>query len=228
MLSDPFFISHTDLSLSAINHFQIFKSLPDDDTTKNKPMPKNIIDNIGKKIRRIRGEQALTMQEVADGAGVSKGLISRIENMRTVPSLPVLINIILALNTEISDFFSDIEGMNGSKVFIQRKEDLKGFTKEDAKGFRYFDIINQPIGDLVMQATLLELEPGSHRKQLVTNGFEFKYILEGEVEYKIESESYFLKKGDSLFFDARLPHVPINNGEEKAVLLVIYFLKISS
>ena len=191
-------------------------------------MSKNIIDNIGKKIRKIRGDQAMTMQEVADNAGVSKGLISRIENMRTVPSLPVLINIIKALNTDINDFFSDIDSGNSGKIFIQRQQDLSGYTKEDATGFRYFDIINQPMGDLVMQATLLELEPGSNRKQLVTNGFEFKYVLAGEVEYRIEKDSYFLQQGDSLFFDARLPHVPINNGTEKAVLLVIYFLKDSN
>lgn len=187
-------------------------------------MPKDILENIGKKLRKVRQEQSLTLQEVAERAGVTKGLISRIENIRTVPSLPVLMGIIQALNVEVSDFFSDIETGNGEGVYIRRASELAPYSKESAIGFTYFDILNQSLGDLVMKVSILELEPGSKREQLVTDGFEFKYILEGEVEYKIEDKSYILKEGDSLFFDARLPHVPVNNSTRKVKMLVVYYL----
>lgn len=187
-------------------------------------MPNDLIEHIGKQLRKVRQEKAITLQQVADRAGVTKSLVSRIENMRTVPSLPVLMNIIQALEVDISDFFAGIKSESEGSVIIRRAGSLNGYTKENAIGFQYFDIINKTFGNMVMKAALLELEPGSQREPLVTDGFEFKYVLEGQVDYKIGDQNYLLTKGDSLFFDARLPHVPINRSGQKACLLVIYFL----
>ncbi|MFT5252321.1 MAG: transcriptional regulator with XRE-family HTH domain, partial [Flavobacteriales bacterium] len=63
---------------------------------------------IGKRIKEIRKASKKTISSVASHAEVSNGLISRIENGRTIPSLPVLLNIINALEVDVSDFF---EGM---------------------------------------------------------------------------------------------------------------------
>ncbi|WP_115619910.1 cupin domain-containing protein [Chryseobacterium indoltheticum] len=46
--------------------------------------------------------------------------------------------------------------------------------------------------------------------QVITDAFEYKYIISGEVSYMIGNETYNLSEGDSLFFDGRLKHVPIN------------------
>lgn len=67
-------------------------------------MEDNTIFKISNKIKEIRKEKGITIQEVADRAGVSKGLISQIENNRTIPSLLVLINIINALNIDLNEF----------------------------------------------------------------------------------------------------------------------------
>lgn len=187
-------------------------------------MPKDTIGNIGKKIRRLRQEKGLTIKELAEKAGVTKGFVSRVENVRTIPSLPVLLSIIQALEQEVADFFSDIEQNNTDSILIRRKENLYPYTKENAKGFRYYSIFNETISGLVIQASILELEPNSQRGQLTTDGFEYKYILEGEVEYEIGDEVFTLRAGDSLFFDASLPHVPANRTNELVRMLVVYFL----
>ena len=63
---------------------------------------------ISNKIKEIRKQKNITVQELANKADVSKGLISQIENNRTVPSLPVLMNIVQSLNLDLNDFFKDI------------------------------------------------------------------------------------------------------------------------
>jgi len=167
----------------------------------------------------------MTVQELANRAEVSKGLISRIENSRTIPSLPVLIKIISGLEEEINSFFEDIDQEEKQeRVIIRRSEELEGFTKEKAIGFLYYNILDASFGDLVLQTSILELAPKSKRKQVTTDGHEFKYIIEGEVEYQIGDDTYHLKAGDSLYFNARIPHVPINRSDKPVKMLVVYLL----
>ncbi|WP_370629788.1 helix-turn-helix domain-containing protein [Pedobacter sp. MR2016-19] len=60
------------------------------------------------KIKERRKELGITVQELADKAEVSKGLISQIENSRTIPSLMVLMDIIKSLEIDLNSFFKDI------------------------------------------------------------------------------------------------------------------------
>ncbi len=188
-------------------------------------MHNHILLEIGKKIRKVRRRKKMTVQQLADRAKVSKGLISRIENSRTIPSLPVLIKIISGLEEEINSFFEDIDQEDKPEtVVIQRAEDLQGFTKEKAIGFMYYNIMDTSLGDFVFQSTILELAPHSQRDLVTTDGHEFKYIIEGELEYQIGDVTYYLKAGDSLYFNARTPHVPINRSDKPVKMLVIYLL----
>src|SRR5690349_13611644 len=63
---------------------------------------------IAQKIRAVRLQKKLTIQQLADRAKLTKGLISKIENSRTVPSLPVFVGLIRALDVSLKDFFEDI------------------------------------------------------------------------------------------------------------------------
>ena len=93
---------------------------------------------IGKRIKEIRKNGSLTISEIAMRAGVTAGLISRIENGRTIPSLPVLLKIISSLDIEVTDFFSGLPQSNGANFIVSRKEDNTFIEKEDdAIGFSY-------------------------------------------------------------------------------------------
>src|SRR5687768_13941646 len=101
-------------------------------------MTEDIIIQISNKIKEKRKTKGITIQELADKAEVSKGLISQIENNRTVPSLLVLINIIRALNLDMNEFFNEIgQEQQSSKVIIKQEASYQVFEKEAAKGFLY-------------------------------------------------------------------------------------------
>ena len=177
---------------------------------------------VSKRIKLKRIEKRLTLQELADKSGVSKGLISQIENGRSIPSLPVMFSIIQSLDTGLSDFFVGLE-LDEPTVIVERADDYISFEKENATGFYYKRMMTRTLGASTVDLVLLDLHPGSHREEVCTEAFEYKYILNGEVEYLINGETYTLKKGDSLFFDGRLSHVPKNNTKEICTMLIVYF-----
>jgi len=188
-------------------------------------MTEDIIIQISNKIKEKRKGKGITIQELADKAEVSKGLISQIENNRTVPSLPVLFNLIHGLNEDIKTFFDDMhEHFTNGHVLIIRKGEEKAFEKEPVKGFSYKRILTKSLITQAVDFVLLELKKGAGRKQMIrTEAFECKHVLKGKIEYEIEKEKFTLEAGDTLFFDGRASHRLRNTGNSEASLLVVYF-----
>ncbi|MES2653097.1 MAG: XRE family transcriptional regulator [Bacteroidota bacterium] len=178
---------------------------------------------ISQKIKEIRKSLGMTVQELAERADVTKGLISQIENSRTLPSLLVLVQIIKALDVDINIFFKDINFEKTNPILIVRKEELTPFEKEDARGYHYQRIFSRSLKSSTIDLVLLTLEPGAQREPVVTEAYEYKYVIEGEVVYRFDEEDIILKKGDSMFFDGRLSHAPVNLSCNEATMLVAYF-----
>ncbi|NNE76547.1 MAG: helix-turn-helix transcriptional regulator [Pricia sp.] len=179
---------------------------------------------IGKRIKEIRKKNGNTINDVAQGANVTGGLISRIENGRTIPSLPVLLKIINTLNVEVIDFFHGMPKVNGTNFIVSRKEENTIIEKEDeAVGFSYTYIFGKQLTSLGFETVLLDIAPNSKREKVTTDAFEFKYVLSGECYYLIGEEEVLLREGDSIYFDGRIPHVPENRGSFTSKMLVMYF-----
>ncbi|KIC00620.1 DNA-binding protein [Flavobacterium sp. JRM] len=181
---------------------------------------------IGKRLKEIRKKNALTINEVANRAGVSNGLVSRIENGRTIPSLPVLIELIQSLNTDVSYFFEGVENTKNAKYIHIKKTDYQKIEKEDraeTKGFNYYHIFSKSINSIGFEAVILEVEPNCKREKVITDAWEFKYIIKGSVTYIIDDVEVIVNEGDSLCFNGRHPHVPENRTQENCIMLVLYF-----
>jgi transcriptional regulator with XRE-family HTH domain len=179
---------------------------------------------IGKKIKEIRKENKNTLDEIAQKAGVSKSLLSKIENGRTIPSLPVLLQILKGIKSDLNSFFNDFS-YDVTYTYIHKKaSDYTFYEKEDSEGFSYLSILSESFHNMVFQSAILKLEPGAKREKVVTDGFTFIYLIEGELNYILDKETLWLKTGDSLFFDGKIPHVPQNTTDKTAILLVIYLI----
>lgn len=180
---------------------------------------------IGKRIKEIRLQKDFKLVEIAIKANISKGLLSKIENGRSVPSLPVLFEIIAAIEENPASFFEGIKHLTQHPLYFLLKEaDYQPVIKEDSVGFNYFSIISQTFHDIIFNASLLILEPQAKREMVTTDGFEYIYLIEGDIEYKLGNENISMNQGDSLFFDGRTPHLKINNTPKTAKILVIYLL----
>ena len=187
-------------------------------------MEEDILIQISNRIKDRRREKNITVQELAVRANVSKGLISQIENSRTIPSLMVLIEIIKALEIDLNEFFKDIRSKsNDLPILVKRKNEYEHFEKEHALGFHYQRIFTKSINPSTIDIVILELEPDASRPLVETDAFEYKYLIKGKIDYLIEDRNYILEEGDSIFFDGRLGHNLSNTGNSDAIMLVVYY-----
>jgi transcriptional regulator with XRE-family HTH domain len=187
-------------------------------------MNEELILLLGDKIKTKRTQKNITLEQLAGRAGVSKGLISQIENNRTVPSLPVLFNIIHSLDEDLKTFFEDMhDSINKGNVLIIRKGQEKLFEKEPVKGFAYKRLLTRSLATQAADVVLLELKKNAARKQMITtDAYECKYVLKGKLEYQVEKEVFELEEGDTLFFDGRARHRLRNIGPSDALILIFY------
>jgi transcriptional regulator with XRE-family HTH domain len=186
-------------------------------------MQEDIIIQISNRLKDIRKEKNITLQELAESAGVTKSMLSQVEHSRSIPSLSVLLNLIKALNIDLNEFFKSIAAQSPDTVILKKKEEYHAFEKENAIGFHYQRLFSTIIRDYHIDFVLLRLEKDALREPVSTDAFEFKYLLKGKVEYTIADKIYVMDEGDSLFFDATDLHNPKSVGEEDALLLVAYF-----
>jgi len=113
---------------------------------------------------------------------------------------------------------------HSTNYIVTRHDAYTEIEKEvEAEGFVYQFIFNKSLNSIGFEAVLLEVMPNSKRDKVITDAYEFKYILNGEISYIINEEELKLTEGDSLFFDGRIPHVPINKGAVAVKMLVLYF-----
>lgn len=181
---------------------------------------------IANKIKSIRKENGWKVGELADKSGMSIAMISKIENGRVIPTLPSLLQIIQSLNLNIGDFFSELKSENDFKGYIlcKRSEYTAVNKEDDSTGFEYEFILNYPIEKSSVEISLLTLKSNAVRSRVSTAGFEYIYLMKGEISYELGDERFHLEQGDSLFFDGNIPHVPQNKSSTDAVILVVYFI----
>ena len=187
-------------------------------------MSKNLIPQLGRKIRSIRLEKKLSIQQVADRAEISKGMLSKIENGRSIPSLQVLLSVIKGLEVDIPYFFTGVY-LDSDRRYIHVKEkDITVIEKEqDTEGYVYRSAFSSNVSTETMEVVLLTIAPGSKRDKVTTDAYELKYMLSGSVDYHLEEEVVSLETGDFFFYNGRIPHVPINTSDEVVRMLVVYF-----
>jgi transcriptional regulator with XRE-family HTH domain len=180
---------------------------------------------LGIEFKKIRKSKNLTLREIANKTKLSKSLISKIENLRTIPSLPVVIKIADALNKNLSELFTDI-GVDESKDYIlvpKNKREL--IEREQSKGFKYYSLVIKNKSNLVFESFFVTLEKYTKRKLITTNGDQFIFIIKGSIELMLRDKTINLKKGDSIYFDGRIPHVTRNTYIGNSEFIVIYLLE---
>lgn len=179
--------------------------------------------NIGPRLRELRRKQKRSQGELAEMCALTKGMISKLETGRSIPTLPVLFRVLAALDCEAEDFFRGIQQDQQPKYIHAKSATASPMEREiQARGFNYLTLLEGGGGDFQIRAAILEIEPGSIREKVTTDAFEYKYMLSGKVDYEIGDDVIQLEAGDSLFYDGRIEHVPHNRGEETARMLIVY------
>ncbi|MEJ2366099.1 MAG: cupin domain-containing protein [Deltaproteobacteria bacterium] len=174
--------------------------LSEDDESPEFGQPCEI--QVGQQIRSIRVRRGLSIRALADMSDLSPNTLSLIERGKTSPSVNTLQQIAHSLQLPITAFF---ESRNSDIRVVHQKAGLRpgivlkhGIMKDLGVGMPRLGA--EPL------IITLESKADSGQTPIVHTGREFVYCLEGHILYTIENEEFELSPGDSLLFDAYLPH----------------------
>ncbi len=163
---------------------------------------------IGREVRIFRKELDMTVMELARAAGLSTGMLSKIENGGISPSLATLQSLSRALQVPVTAFFRRFEEQRDA-TFVRVGEGLKIERRGTRAGHQYELLGHSMSGRIAAEPYLITLTEKSDVFPLFQHpGIEFIYMLEGEVGYRHSGKTYVLRPGDSLYFDADAPHGP--------------------
>ncbi|RTZ89984.1 MAG: Cro/Cl family transcriptional regulator [Deltaproteobacteria bacterium] len=182
---------------------------------------------IGKKIRAIRQAKGLTLEDVSKRTGLSKALISRVENEQVSPPIATLLRIASALKVEISHFFSDKTAPH--KVTVVRHHEVSSsrdsmmIVGKDA-GYTY-ELLAFKKDDKHMEPFIVRFDLRKREEVALQQhkGEEFLHLLEGKLEFFTQDEFFVLEEGDSIYFDSSIPHGYRGIGEKPPKALVVVY-----
>lgn len=177
--------------------------------------------SIGREVRSAREKLGITISELAKSSRISAGMLSKIENGQTSPSLSTLQSLAKALNVPVTSLFKGFDEERDA-VHVKAGQGLTIERRGTRAGHQYQLLGHTPSGSLVVEPYLIKLTEQSDVFPIFQHaGLEFIYVLEGEVVYRHGTKTYTLGPGDSLYFDADAPH-----GPEELIQLPITFLSV--
>jgi transcriptional regulator with XRE-family HTH domain len=172
--------------------------------------------NIGEKIKRLRLENSLTQEELANRCELSKGFISQLERDMTSPSIASLVDILESLGTNLNDFFSEKE----EEKIVFKPFDAFESIDEELKHEVHWIIPNAQKN--MMEPIMLIIKPGGQFVEDTPHqGEEFGYVLSGSVTITLGHKKYKAKKGDSFCYKANCDHTIENPGKTEAKILMV-------
>ena len=174
--------------------------------------------NIGRRLQELRTMQGLSIRSLAGISGLNFNTLSLIENEKTSPNVSTLQQLATALQIPITAFFES--------SFIHKDIVFQKIGQRPRTMFPHGELEDLGGGLALGEATplLMTLKPDadSGPDAIVHTGQEFVYCLEGSMVYWIGRDEYVLETGDSLIFNAHIPHRWENRGSilSRSILVI--------
>jgi transcriptional regulator with XRE-family HTH domain len=173
--------------------------------------------DVAGRVKELRLDRELSLRALAERSGLNVNTLSMIENRKNSPSISTLQSIAAALNCPLTDFF--VSSAPKVRVVHQRQDDRSRARFDHG----YMEDLGDGMISQRAQPIIVSLNPYAESGEIpiVHTGQEFVYCLDGEIQYIVEDEEYRLKTGDSLLFEAHLPHRWHNLSSSPARILLV-------
>ena len=195
-----------------------------EDKSSHSKLPENTLEiAIGRQVRQYRKDLNMSIAELSKITGLSTGMMSKIENGNTSPSLGTLKALSSALNVPVTALFRAFEEQRDA-IHVAADQGLTIERQGTRAGHQYQLLGHSLHGDVTVEPYLITLEHNAEVFPLFQHaGIEFLFVLSGSMAYRHGSSVYSLEPGDSLFFDSDVTH-----GPEELNELPIRFLAVLS
>jgi len=177
----------------------------------------NVIRAIGQRIKEVRLQKNLTLEELAERSGCTRGFLSHIEQNRAAPSITILQALAAALDTRVTDFFP--ETIHTAKIVRHDRRETFHFEGSSI----IYSLLSTKFPHAALEALAMTVIPA--QRALPTDerrghaGEEFFYILQGVLRLWYGESAYDLHPHDSVHFRSTVPHRLENRGDQPVVLL---------
>jgi transcriptional regulator with XRE-family HTH domain len=183
---------------------------------------------IGEKVKILRAEKGMSIEDVSQKTGISEATISGIEDHTISPPLGNIVSLAKVFQVTVGEFFGDSAD---SPFCIVRSDDRKtvsrfSSTHGKANGYSYESLGHQkqnrqmePFLVTLTPAENFPVEPNQH------DGEEIIFVLEGQVDVRLADHTDILNPGDSIYYDSNLPHVISCHGDDPATILAVIYAK---
>lgn len=169
---------------------------------QNRPAAHIPLVDVGQRLREIRTENGFTIRDLARKSGLNVNTLSMIENGKASPSVETLQQLSFALETPIAAFFEESAPKNEIVYYKASQRPSMAFA------YGMLEDLGAGMPRRGAETFLVTLNPHttSGDSPIVHTGRETILCLDGQLTYTIEDQTFVLKPGDSLFFEAHLPH----------------------
>ncbi|WP_028593183.1 helix-turn-helix domain-containing protein [Paenibacillus assamensis] len=174
--------------------------------------------DIGASIRAIRKQRKITISQLCEGTGLSKGFISNVENNKTSPSIATLESIATFLNVPLPYLLLK----NEQRMHVVRKDERQQ-TTAGSDNLKVEHLSAK--GGLRMM--ICEMPPGATTGTNMHAGEECHFVLKGKIVAEQAEDMEVLEAGDSFSWNASVPHKVTNTGDESALVLISVYKDIS-
>jgi transcriptional regulator with XRE-family HTH domain len=178
--------------------------------------------HIGERIKRLRLKKSMGLVELGRHTGLSASFLSQLETGRVVPTLRNLARIAMVFSKDLTYFF-ETEPQALFRVHRRKERVRLPQTGVDDPSY-FFESLGYQVPDRLMDPYFAEFVPtkkGNDIKPHVHPGFEFLYVLQGELEIRHGDQVSLMDAGDAVYFDASTPHAYICAGKTPAVALIV-------
>jgi len=181
----------------------------------------NLVE-LAQRIKTIRLEKRLTLQQVAARTGLTRSWLSKVENFRVTPSLPALGQIAAALETPVAALLAGLD--QRPRLVLVRRNERQVVARDKPRSHTRYESLAYKRPDRKMDPFLLTVPPDETRRPSKPHeGEEFLIVLSGRVDFEYDGELHKLNAGDSLYFDASAMHRLVNGYKKPAEVLCVFF-----
>lgn len=172
------------------------------------------------KVKRLRRERELTLEELSASSGLAISTLSRIENGRLSPTYEAILALATGLNVDVEQLFTEPTGTEpaGRRSITRKGQGLKHKTKAYDYEMLCTDVSRKKLTPILARVKSHSIEDFGHL--LAHNGEELIYVLEGSIQLLTDYyEPVTLSKGDCVYFDSTMGHACLAYGVEDAYIL---------
>lgn len=181
---------------------------------------------VTEKIKSLCADRNMSLEDLAEGAGLTIEQVNRICESDMIPSLSSLIKIARALGVRLGTFLDDSDEM-GPVVNRHTESELPiTFTSHQTNNHSHMDFMSLAArkAGRNMEPFLINIQAATGKENLSSHeGEEFLFVLEGSIEVHYGAEKYILNQGDSIYYDSIVDHLVTSNNQSGAKILGIVY-----